>query len=97
MLNVWCYTSIDSAQRALQTNDNIFSNFKLVLEILAEKRKNIQMNTKKYSNEYKKIFKWIRKNIQMNREAWILIKVQRIMYISMDLTRQALQTNVKVF
>ena len=34
------------------------------------------------------------KNIQANSEACILIKVQCICYTSMDLSRQALQTNV---
>ena len=34
------------------------------------------------------------KNIQT---AWILIEVKCITYISMDLTRQALQTNGKLF
>ena len=31
-----CYKSIDSSQRALQTIEKLFSNFKLVFEILTE-------------------------------------------------------------
>ena len=37
-----CYISMDSSQRALQTNENHF--FKLVFEILAEETKNILKN-----------------------------------------------------
>ena len=36
-----CYISMESSQRALQTNENLFSNFKLVFKILAKKTKNI--------------------------------------------------------
>ena len=37
---------MDSSQRALQTNGKIFSNFKFVFELLDEKPKNIQTNSK---------------------------------------------------
>ena len=36
---------MDLPQRALQTNEELFWNFKLVFEILAENQKNIQTNT----------------------------------------------------
>ena len=34
-----CCISMDLSQQALQTNEKLFSNFKLVLEILAENQK----------------------------------------------------------
>ena len=71
-----CYISMDSCQRALQTNEKLFWNSKLVFVICAKNRK---------------IFKWIEK-----REYWSKWNVP-ISYVSMDLTRQDLQTNVKLF
>ena len=43
ILNLRCYTSIDSSRQALQSNGSFFK-FKLVFELLAENRKNIAMN-----------------------------------------------------
>ena len=37
-----CYISLDLSQRALQTNEKLFSYFKLVFKIFAENQKNIQ-------------------------------------------------------
>ena len=37
---VWCYTSMDSSQQALQTNEKYFQNFKFVFELMAEKYSN---------------------------------------------------------
>ena len=34
-----CYMSMDSCEQALQTNEKLFSYFKLVFKILAENRK----------------------------------------------------------
>ena len=39
MLNIWCYTSMDLSQRALQTNGKLFPNFESVFEFSAENRK----------------------------------------------------------
>ena len=41
---------MDLSQRALQTNEKIFSNFKLVFKILAKNRK-VWPKTEKYSKE----------------------------------------------
>ena len=38
ILNLLCYLSMDLSQRALQTNEKLFQNFKLVFEIFAENR-----------------------------------------------------------
>ena len=50
---------MDSSQQALQTNEKLFSNFKLVFLILTKKKM---------------------KNIQTNKEVWILIKLQCFIY-----------------
>ena len=65
---------MDSSQRALLTNGKLFTNFKLVFELLPETEK-----------------------IQTNGKVGILITVATMCYTSMDLSRQALQTNGKLF
>ena len=38
ILNIWCYTSMDSSQQALQNNGKLFPNLKFVFEILTENK-----------------------------------------------------------
>ena len=50
ILNLSHYTSMDSSERAQETNGKLFSNFVFVFEILAENRK-FSPKTEKYSKE----------------------------------------------
>ena len=62
--NAMRYISMDLSQRILQTNVKLFSNFELIF--------NFWQKTENFDRKLK--------NIQTNSEAWILIKVQCVIY-----------------
>ena len=53
-LMLWhCYTSMDSSQRALQTNGKLFPNLEIVFELMAENRKIFKLIAKsEYWSKY---------------------------------------------
>ena len=107
VLNVWCSASKNVSQWALQTNGKYFSNFEFVFWIFGRKPNFFHKNSEAWILiEFQfVVYQWIRLNqlyklmerFFSNFRLVLRNFVQKVYYISMDFTRQALQTNVKLF
>ena len=85
-----CYISMDLSRQALQTIKKLFSKFKFVFELMAENR---------FFSNFKFVFEIFAKNSEKDSNEYRGVNIDEIAicYISMDSSRQSLQTNEKLF